>query len=317
MGNCNDPTYESFGITGDIKVQSSLAAMPSPKVARDDCLASVAGVVDYFFDYQILPRTTAEIGTGGTGCATENQMTACGDGIDNDGNGFSDCNDNQCILASATCRTVTTINAIQTTATPPTGGVELQNVYVAAISKNKRNLWVQTSLTAAPNEGIYVYGPGSDLSSFAVGTKVNVIGTVEEFNDMTGTETLTELKALSVTAGTGSGTVVAVTGVNASAMAESYESVLVTLASVKVTTLGVPCTGGAVPPACNYGVGVANQGTGTATVIKTDDDINVLGPVGTCYASVTGIWTYLPYEDSYGFLPLTTTGTGGGAGTCP
>ena len=31
-------------------------------------LGSVTGVVDYFFDYLILPRTTAEIGTGGTAC---------------------------------------------------------------------------------------------------------------------------------------------------------------------------------------------------------------------------------------------------------
>ena len=31
--------------------------------------SSVTGVVDYFFDYQILPRTTDEIGTGGTSCA--------------------------------------------------------------------------------------------------------------------------------------------------------------------------------------------------------------------------------------------------------
>lgn len=310
MGQCNDMTYERFDITGDVQVQSSLAAMPDTDVRAGDCFSSVTGVVGYFFDYQILPRTTAEMGTGGTSCPTENQQATCEDNIDNDGNGFKDCADNRCITASATCRDVTTISAIQTATTPPTGGVELQDVYVAAMSKNKKNIWVQTDLTAAANEGIYVYGPGSNLDTFPVGSRVNIIATVDEFNDMSGTGTLTELRALSITAGTaGTGTVVPVVGQTAATLnddttGEPYEGVLVTLTNVKVTTVGTTGSGG------TFGVGEATQG---ATTFKTDDDIFLLNSANACYATITGIWSYLPFNDTWGFLPLSA---GTGTGTC-
>jgi len=312
---CTDATLRKFGITGDALVESSLSAMPVPKVARGDCLGSVTGVLDYFFDYQILPRTTDEIATGGTACPPPEANSAlCTDGIDNDGNGFSDCNDNNCIAAEATCRTTTTISAIQTASTPPTGGVELRDVYVAAISNNKKNMWVQTNLTAAANEGIYIYGPGSNITA-TVGSRVNIIGTVDEFNDATGTETLTRIRALSITAGTaGTGTVVPITGQDVTALStESSESVLVTLSNVQVKTVGVPCPNGVQPPACNYGVGLISQYPG-AMDAKTDDDIAVLGTANSCYLAVTGVWTYLVYENAWGFLPLTTSGTG--TGTC-
>ena len=322
MGQCNDATYQRFDITGDVQVQSSLAAMPATKVGSGDCFASVTGVVGYFFDYQILPRTTAEIGTGGTACPVENQMATCEDGIDNDGNGFKDCADNDCVLVSSTCRTVTTINAIQTATTPIMGGIELQNVVVAALSKpsgmtgaqTPKNMWVQSGLTAAPNEGVYVFGPGSSLAAFTPGTRVNIIGTVDEFNDMTGTGTLTEIRALSITAGTGTtGTVVPVTGQTAATLSvdgtgEPYEGVLVTLQNVKVKTVGTTGNGG------TFGVGEVTQSVGmTATTFKTDDDIFLLNSANTCYLSITGVWSYLPFNNTWGFLPLSA---GTGTGTC-
>jgi hypothetical protein len=200
-------------------------------------------------------------------------------------------------------------------------------VYVAALSKpsgqtpTPKNMWVQTSLTAAPNEGIYIYGNGSSLAAFTVGSRVNIIGKVTEFNDASGTGTLTELKAMTITAGTaGTGTITPVTGQNVSTLntdsgGEPYEGVLVKLSNVKVSTLGVPCPQGQSPPACNYGVGAAEQTVSNAkTTFRTDDDINVLGPSGTCYDTVTGIWSYFPYDNKWGFLPLTTTGSG--TGTC-
>jgi hypothetical protein len=312
---CTDATLHKFDITGDVLVESALAPMPTPSIARGDCLASVTGVLDYFFDYQILPRRTEEIATGGSMCPPpENSPALCTDGIDNDANGFGDCNDRSCITVESSCRTVTTISAIQTASTPPAGGIALQDVYVAAISKNKKNMWVQTSLTAAANEGIYVYGPGSNLDTFPVGSRVNIIGTVDEFNDAMGTETLTEVRALSVTPSTmGNGTVVPVISQNVTDLStEPYESVLVTLTNVKVSKVGVPCTNGAVPPACSYGVGEITQYPG-ALVAKTDDDIALLTTANACYASVTGIWTYLVYENAWGFLPLTASGTGTGA----
>lgn len=321
---CPDMDHKTFDITGGIVVQSSLAAMPTTAVKQGDCLASVTGVGSYFFNYQILPRSTDEIATGGSSCPTENTAQACGDGIDNDGNGFKDCNDNACVLAAAACRPETTISAIQTATTPPTGGIELKDVYVAALSapsgpinmKTPKNMWVQTSLTAAPNEGIYVFGTGESLAAFPVGSRVNIIGKVTEFNDTSGTETLTEINALKITAGTaGTGTVVPVTNKTATELSsESYESVLVTLSNVKVsTTIGIPCPQGTTPPACNYGVGDATQypTAGTATAMKTDDDIFLLSTPNACYSTITGIWTYLVRNNSWGFLPLSagTTGT--------
>ena len=305
-GSNPDMTLQNFSITGDAIVESSQAAFPMG-ITRNACLASVTGVLDYFFDYLVLPRTTAEVATGGSACPPpEASPSVCADGLDNDGNGFADCADNGCIVGASACRTVTTISAIQTATTPPKGGVELQDVYVVAMSKNKKNLWVQTSLTAAANQGIYVFGPGTNLDTFPVGSKVNIIGTVSEFNDSMGSETLTELKALSVTAGTaGTGTVVPVTGQTAAALStESYESVLVTLTNVKVSTVGTSAT---------FGVGDVTQYP-AATVLKTDDDIALLNTANACYSSITGVWTYLVYENAWGFLPLTATGTAGG--TC-
>ena len=313
----SDPTLKKFSVTGDIVVESALAVFPAG-VSRDDCFVGVTGVVDYFFDYLIFPRTTDEIATGGSACpAKENLAAACTDGIDNDGNGFKDCGDNNCIPVESTCRTVTTISAIQTATTPPTGGVELQNVYVAALSKpsgsgtaTPKNMWVQTSLQAAANEGVYIYGPGSSLAAFTVGSRVNIIGTVEEFNDDATGGTLTEIKALSITAGTtGTGTVLPVAGqtvtdLNQASTGEPYEGVLVTLTNVMVTTVGTTGTGG------TFGVGAAAQYPG-AVVFKTDDDIFLLSTANACYSTIRGVWTYLPYENAYGFLAL-AAGTAGG-----
>ena len=212
---------------------------------------------------------------------------------------------------------MTTINAIQPASPPPTGGIELQNVIVAGLSKpsgsgagTPKNMWVQSGFTAAPNEGVYVFGPGSSLAAFTPGSRVTIIGTVDEFNDATGTGTLTEIRALSITAGTGStGTVVPVTGQTAATLntdvgGEPYEGVLVTLDNVKVTMVGTTGTGG------TFGVGEVTQAT---TTFKTDDDVFLLNSANACYASITGFWTYLPFNNTWGFLPLSA---GTGTGTC-
>jgi hypothetical protein len=318
MGMCNDMTYQRFDITGDVQVQSSLAAMPTDKVTFGDCFSGVTGVVGYFFDYQILPRTTAEIGTGGTSCPVENTMLTCEDGLDNDGNGYKDCADNGCVTASATCRATTTIEAIQTATTPPTGGIELQGVYVVAKQRvtgtqKPRNMWVSTNPTAAPSQGILVFGNTStDLSAYAIGSRVNVIGTVKEFNDSMnmGTGTLTEISLVSHSAATGTGTIAAVTDQNAAtlmtdATGELYESVLVTLTNVEIKAVGDSM----------YHVGQMEQGS---TTFKYDDDIFRIAegasgdPVGTCYSSITGIWSYQVYDNVWYFLPVAAGNKVGG-----
>jgi len=299
----SDTTLEKVSLTGDVLVESALAALPTPKIAVNDCLGSVTGVVDYFFDYQILPRTTAEVVTGGTACPPpEATALLCTDGIDNDGNGYNDCGDFNCIAAEASCRTLTTISAIQTATTPPTGGVELRDVYVSAISFSKKNLWLSTSLGAAQNEGIYVYR-GSSASvlptDVVVGAKVTVFGIVEEGNNDAMGDTVTQIKSpgITVTAAP-AGAPTALTGQQASALVqtstgEPYESVLVTLSGVKVVDVGT---------SANFYVGQLLQGS---TTFLSDDDILRLTStdVGKCY-DITGIWTYQVYSNAYGLLPI-------------
>lgn len=318
-GTMPDPTLQKFDVTGQLVIESALSAFPTTGLNKNACLASATGVVDYFFDYLLYQRATTDVMTGGTGCPVAEMATACTDTIDNDGNGFSDCADNNCVTSQATCRAATTIPALQ--ATTPVGGIELQGVSVTALSKavasagNKRfNMWVQANPgIPGANESVYVFGPGVDLTPFAVGSRVNIIGTVTEFNDSTGTETLTEVKALSITAASGTPAISPVVGKTAAeltvaATGEPYEGAMVTLTNVKVTLTGTTATTG--PGA--YGVGTMVAG---GTTFKTDDDIFlVTSATNTCFASITGVWTYLVYENAYGFLPI-AAGTPGGV--CP
>ncbi|MBL0221115.1 MAG: hypothetical protein IPQ07_45555 [Myxococcales bacterium] len=310
----------SFDATGGIVVESSLAAFPGTapgSIAKADCLAGVTGVVDYFFDYLLLNTSTANVMTGGTSCpvAEGASHAVCSDTIDNDGNGFADCMDNGCVIGDSACRAATTISAIQ--AATPTGPVELTNVYITGISNDKKSMWVATNLTAAPNEGVYVFRAQSGIvldNTFAIGSKVNVIGTVQEYNDDTLGGTLTEINGLKTTLVTTAGTVVPVVGQTAAtlsvaATAPTYESVLVTLTSVNLTALG---------NAANGYIATATQ-AGTTFKVSTD----VLHPVAAdmgCHATMTGLWTNLQAPgattkpNAFGFIPTSMAAVGG---TCP
>lgn len=319
---CSDMTLNSFDATGGVVVESALAAFPGTapgSVAKADCLAGVTGVVDYFFDYLLLNTSTANIMTGGTGCpvAEGASHAVCSDTIDNDGNGFADCMDNGCVIGDSACRAATTIPAIQ--AVTPTGPVELTDVFITGISFDKKSIWVASSLTAAPNQGVYIFRAQNGLAldnTFAVGSKVNVIGTVQEFNDDTMGGTLTELNGLKTTLVTAAGTVVPVVGQTAAtltvaATAPTYESVLVTLTSVNLTALGNTANGF---------IATATQ-AGTTFKIATESLHPVAGDVG-CHATMTGLWTNLQAPASsattkpnaFGFIPTSMSIVGG---TCP
>lgn len=322
QGVCTDPTLQKFSVTGDLVVESALAGMPDTGLAADACLTGVTGVVDYVFDYLIYPRSTAEIGVGGSGCpAKESTVAACGDGIDNDGNGFKDCEDNGCVVGVSTCRSVSTIASIQ--ATTPTAPVELQNVYVTAVAANRKSLWVSTDVVAAKGQGVFVFRSSTapDLDAGVVpGAKVSVIGTVTEFNDDTAGGTLTEVNGLQVAVATDSPTPpVAPTPVTTetattlldAANAKGFESVLVTLTDVKITALGAVANG-SVATATQGG---KTFGLGSDALVLTNTDLG-------CYASITGLWTNLEAAGSavttkpnaFGFIPVTLVGLG--TGTC-
>jgi hypothetical protein len=285
---CSDATLRKFDITGDIVVESALAAMPTPAAKLGDCFASVTGVVDYFFDYQLLPRTTDEIVTGGTGCTS----------------------------------TVThaTIEQVRTGAA--TGIVSLDDVYVSAVSFNKKNFWISQSLTAAPNQGVYVFRcSGSACTNTAVldaaivpGAKVTVLGSVSEFNNNNvANGSITQIRNATTTVTAAPTTQVvpvagqSVSNLLAAGTGEPYEGVLVTLSNVKVETVG---TSG------SFFVSDLAQYPGTASVpFKADDDIYqfVAGDMSSCYLAITGIWTYTPFDKRYQFLP---TAVGTGTGNC-
>src|SRR5262249_54362126 len=95
------PDNYNFAITGVAEVEGSLTDVTMSGIARATCFSQMTGVVDYFFDYLVLPRSASDFATGGTGCPLPEQANGtsigtCGDGIDNDANGFSDCKDLGC-----------------------------------------------------------------------------------------------------------------------------------------------------------------------------------------------------------------------------
>lgn len=301
----------AFNLTGVIKLEGTQADITMSNIMRGTCMAKTVGVVDYFYNYLLIPRSTADFATGGTGCPVAE--ATCDDGIDNDGNGFIDCGDFSCAQTAPSCSAAATVSSIQMSPTAPTGAQKITGAYVVAVSFNKHNMWIADNATAAAYQGVQIFGGTSaDYSMFVVGSRVDVVATVQEFNDTGGgTGTLTELRPLSVVAATGTGTIVPVTGqlattLTVDATGEPYEGVEVTLANVKIQT---------VADTTNH-VGTFQQG---ATTFTYDDDIfripEGMGghPADTCFASVTGIWSYDVYGNRWYFLP---TADGTGTGTC-
>ncbi len=265
---------KQFTATSDFKVQSSLADLGTNAVLGT-CYSSITGVGDFFFNYLVLPRSSADLVGGGTGCS---------------------------VLSTATIA--------QVQAGTVSGSVQVNDVFVTAVSKDKKNIFVSTTLNAASGEGLYVRGPGANLPATIVsGAKVSILGTVTEFNNDATGDTLTQLTNAAITLVAAPTTQpVPVTNqlvatLNVPATGEAYESVLVTLTNVKVVTVGGTA-----------GVSDVAQFPGNVP-FKADDDMYlfVAGDANACYASITGIWNYNAFGNTYVFLPL---GVGIGTGTC-
>ena len=325
-----DPTLQEFGITGVALVESDLAAFPTSGLGFNACLSSVTGIVNYFFDYQVLNRNAADIAVAGStnACpAPENTMALCSNSIDDDGNGFSDCMDNNCIVGVATCRSTTTVSAVDsatdanpTMPTLPAGapvGVILGNggnadVYVTAVGS--KDVWVATNKTAGADGGLDVYMGGAAIpSGVVVGARVNVIGTLKAYNNDSQGESLPELEGLQVNvsaapsgqAPTPVATQTAAT-LTVAATGRPYVGSLVQLANVKIV---------AAPDPNNHNIAMMSQTVGTTvTMFEAEADIFTLtGAATTCYLSMTGIWTYDVYNNTYALEP---TADGTGTGVC-
>jgi hypothetical protein len=304
-----DPTFEGFGLNGGLETDTSLAAFPSG-VDGDICIASITGIGDYFFNWKILPRETGEMVLGGTGCPPpEEGPTMCGDGMDNDSDGYADCDDRSCQSTDPACVTTTSISAIQMGTV--TGSVELDNVFVSAVTFNRKHLYVQDALAGAPYNGVYVYrGGGAAVlpAEIVPGATVNIAGTTTEYMGFTEINFATVTFVAAPTGLPTPATTEIATLIDPTA-GEPYEGVYVRVSNAAVSSVV------AMNPDFYYTL--SNSG---ASIIA-DDDIYRASPTdGECYASVSGIFSYngftTPVAPHVNLLPTLATDLVPG-GTCP
>ena len=305
----------SLGITGVAKMEGTMTDITMSNISRTTCFAQVTGVVDYFYDYLVLPRSSSDFATGGSGCPAAESV--CGDSIDNDGNGFTDCADNGCIINTASCRMATTIAAIDAAAdanpaspTLPTGGISLTNACVTAV--NGTDIYVAAnSGPGAADGGLYVFGGGATLpTGVAANTTVDIIGTVAPFKAKSSTapEGLVELSQLQITKDAAACAPLAgVTGLTAAQMTadatgHKWIGSLVTLTGAgptgqfKVTTA----------PVSHFGK-LTQNGTVFSFGTALDSALDA-ATTTSCYTSITGVWTYDTFgAGSYEILPTAVT----------
>ncbi|MBP6631120.1 MAG: hypothetical protein KA297_16920 [Kofleriaceae bacterium] len=314
-----DPPFVEFAITGGLRVDTSLAAFPASLaegMGGGLCLGSITGIGDYFFNYKLLPRTTADISENGTGCPTEVGATACHDTLDNDGNGFVDCADFSCQRDMASgCQVAATVSSIQMGTT--TGTVSLSNVVVTAIGVNNQgvpnqHIWVADALQAAQYNGIHVFRTGALPAGVVVGAVVNVTGNVIEFDQNAMGETVTEVTGGVVTfvsAPAGAPVPLALTGAGPAgtigAPGEPFEGVLVSLQNMKVTM--------------DAGNGKLRLTDNAGGVMVIDDEAfryNSPTPIAvdTCFSSLVGVMDLQVFDDVRTLLPRSAADMVVGAG---
>jgi hypothetical protein len=296
-----DATFQGMTVTGPIDVQSSMVhlAIGDAAFAKGDCFASITGILDYFFDYHLQPRTEADFATGGTACpAAENSVALCTDQVDNDHNGFTDCQDLACrSVVGVDCTVETSIVDIQTGTVPAQTQVDLHNVVVTAVAKFRAagtttleaRIWVADSATAAVHNGILVFKPtisgtnDASIDNLVPGDIVNVTGPTKENFDETQINGGTLER---VGTGPAPTPLVVTTDLLATpAMAEPYEGVLLKVENLKVVSTNPD-------GAMDFG----EWTVGTASAPLRIDDVMFKRPmplaVGDCYSAITGPLSY-------------------------
>jgi hypothetical protein len=310
-----DPPFEEFRITGPLNVDTGLSSIDS--ITRDECLASVTGIFNYFYDYKVLPRSTADIVHGGTGCpAEEADATVCADAVDNDANGFADCDDNNC-GAQAQCVSDTTVVAIQMGQIPVGDNVSLSNLVVTAVDNigttnnpdSNKGFWVADAAQGAAYNGLYVYTGSAVPAGVVIGAVVDVTGEVDEFDFCSGSgctptgDTLTEIDARngSVTVLVDPATPAPLTGVALDTLknitsGEQYEGVLVQIGPVEVT-------------ATASGDRLTVTDTNGQTIVLDDDAYDYMAATypadTTCFTTVTGVMSLNVFDDERRLMPRT------------
>lgn len=185
------------------------------------------------------------------------------------------------------------------------GTVQSVGRVVTSRSRDQRHLWIADALAAAPYEGVYVYrGSAADVlpADIAVGTRVDVVGTVSEFDLGMGAnpaagDTLTQLDNAAVTFADPAVMLpvpIGFAGVSPLASivdGEPWEGVLVRVDHVRVAAL--------LP-----GNRVEVEDASMARLVLDDDAFAYPPPaLGTCYASITGIMHLNIFDDQRRLLP--------------
>lgn len=277
----DDPTFIEFNTEGDLHIDASLAAIPDP-VNVGECVHSVIGMGDYFFNWKVLPRSLGEVDISGTACA----------GIP-----------------------TATVEEVQTQVV--TGPVTLENVIVTAKSFNKKTIWVQDLEQSGPNQGVLVFAGVAVPAEIEVGAIVNVAGDADEYTGSpagsltAGDGGITEIFSPSITfVSAPTFSPIPVTSDIATLVdtvdGEPYEGVLVTLENVKVTDK------------IDDGGFITFELTQNGSVLLAHDSIyrHTAGAIGDCYAKITGIFSTNTFDDVLSFLPTSESGIATG-GVCP
>ena len=340
----------SFEITGTADVESEMAQFPGEMagsgsgsanpgtVKRGECFTNLTGVLDYFFTYNLLPRSAADIGADGTSCppaeqaANDGTIGTCGDSLDNDGNGFADCADLGCEVGSnawvdaAGCDHATTGTcgcsqneaegggdaAINTGASGTTAPVILNNVVVTAVSKS--GFWVADAGQAASNGGLFVFGA---TTTPTIGQKIATLqGLPKPFNPSkvtTSPTTIIELNDPTVGTATGGGAPKPVASTAAVvgdlAGGASFASAYVQLSLVKVQAQG---SFNQVTLVDNAGKTIVMDDSAFFDYSTATPPVATLPAVGTCFKTLSGVMS-LTTSDSAGMTEVRTINPTGAA----
>lgn len=304
------PDAYALKITGVAKMEGTMTDISM--LASGACFGQLVGVVDYFYDYLVLPRQASDFNTAGTSCPAAE--TLCADNIDNDGNGFTDCSDNGCVVATSSCRAATTIHALDVAAdAAPTApvlppAVGLTGVCVTAVSG--KNMFVADAGTAAADGGIISFG--TVPTGVVAGSTVDIIANTSLFKQSMSTapEPQVELSSLQITKDTANCTVVpANTGLTAAqltadATGHKWIGSLITITGAGATGQFKITT--AQSSTSKFGR-LTQNGTAFSygwTFFTGFDANGATNSTTQCYNSITGIWTYdTNGAGSYEILP--------------
>ncbi|MBI4508596.1 MAG: hypothetical protein HY698_03095 [Deltaproteobacteria bacterium] len=274
----DDVTLQEMTVTGPFRVSSSLASLDGVKV--DSCYSSITGIVDYFFNYKLLPRQAGDLVEGTTSSCKYETGDSCGNQADDDFDGFVDCDDHSCLKDSCANATIAGIQKGEIQ-----GGTKVRLGGVVVTARAKEYLWVQEK-TGGPFSGIVIYQPSGTDASLELGDTVAVSGTVDEFPDPpeAGVTQLTGARVVK----TGHVDPLSPAGVDLAPLAdpttaEQYEGVLITVSNVKVLT--APDTYGEWTIGGDKPVRVDDMFLAGDTGYKKPEQ-------GACFSSIAGVFHF-------------------------